>query len=426
MVRGDEYAVRRVLPKQRRTRTCNNPAPINDGHLCEGTSEQFKECTHSCRLDGTWGQWEPWSRQCDVNCQRERKRKCAAPEPSNGGQACVGPAQQWQNCTASSRTEDIPENCLPGPGSRFISSLPHSSLSSSSRPLFDSQLLAIASLGCVAILLLVVALLAALLFFARKKRAKGICGENIGGVGSGMIDGMTTGIFLDSEEKLYFPSVAVATTTEDEMGNVRTVLLSSDEQKHLKNGLLGAASVGPSPARIYSGANALHSTVSTPTPSMQMTNGNGHFMTTFYTLRSCDSRNGCDSRESVQPYASGHISVQRPSSRMVKPALRQRQKDIAGSRTALLPEYSSGSSSSNGSQRDKNAADHYHNDNQSILSIRDEDKEDENNYATLYEEVVEQNASSKKEASTELLADDDSSSMCTMLYYNSRLNFIHS
>lgn len=31
MVRGDEYAVRRVLPKQRRTRTCNNPAPINDG-----------------------------------------------------------------------------------------------------------------------------------------------------------------------------------------------------------------------------------------------------------------------------------------------------------------------------------------------------------------------------------------------------------
>ena len=86
-----------------------------------------------------------------------------------------------------------------------------------SRPLFDSQLLAIASLGCVAILLLVVALLAALLFFARKKRSKGNdgCGESIGGMASGMIDGMTTGIFLDSEEKLYFPSVAVATTTED-------------------------------------------------------------------------------------------------------------------------------------------------------------------------------------------------------------------
>lgn len=75
MVRGDEYAVHRVLPRQRRTRTCNNPAPLNDGQLCEGTSEQFKECTHSCRLDGAWAQWEPWSRQCDFHCRRERKRK---------------------------------------------------------------------------------------------------------------------------------------------------------------------------------------------------------------------------------------------------------------------------------------------------------------------------------------------------------------
>ena len=56
----------------------NNPAPLNDGAVCEKASEQFRECTHSCRLDGAWGQWEAWSRQCDANCQRERKRKCVS------------------------------------------------------------------------------------------------------------------------------------------------------------------------------------------------------------------------------------------------------------------------------------------------------------------------------------------------------------
>lgn len=133
-------------------------------------------------------------------------KRCSAPEHANGGQPCLGESQQWKNCTSTFVSDDIPENCLLG-SPRSFPSLSHSS---STRPLFDSQLLA----GCIAILLLLVALLAALLFFARKKRTKrsSICGENIG---TGMLEGIATGIFLDSEEKLYFPSVAVATTTKD-------------------------------------------------------------------------------------------------------------------------------------------------------------------------------------------------------------------
>lgn len=49
---GDELAVSRVLPSQRRTRVCNNPAPLNGGSQCAGPDDDFRPCPHDCKIDG--------------------------------------------------------------------------------------------------------------------------------------------------------------------------------------------------------------------------------------------------------------------------------------------------------------------------------------------------------------------------------------
>jgi hypothetical protein len=81
----------------------------------------------------------------------------------------------------------------------------------------------------VAFLLLVIALLAGLLFCARRKRAQKGNAISMGGAAHCG----AAGIFLDREEKLYFPGAAVAATAEDgeqnliinnhqhEMGNIK-------------------------------------------------------------------------------------------------------------------------------------------------------------------------------------------------------------
>lgn len=52
MVKGDALAVDRATPKQRRTRTCNNPAPLNGGENCKGLDEDFRLCEHDCTVNG--------------------------------------------------------------------------------------------------------------------------------------------------------------------------------------------------------------------------------------------------------------------------------------------------------------------------------------------------------------------------------------
>lgn len=52
MNRGDATAVDRLLPKQHRTRACNNPAPLNGGEQCAGGDEEFQECDVPCTIDG--------------------------------------------------------------------------------------------------------------------------------------------------------------------------------------------------------------------------------------------------------------------------------------------------------------------------------------------------------------------------------------
>lgn len=48
------FEINQIMPKQRRQRACNNPAPLNDGAQCSGVEEEFKMCPHSCVLDGNF------------------------------------------------------------------------------------------------------------------------------------------------------------------------------------------------------------------------------------------------------------------------------------------------------------------------------------------------------------------------------------
>lgn len=51
-------------------------------------------------VNGGWSSWSSWS-QCSRDCSRgirSRKRTCSNPEPKYGGQTCLGPAQEYQEC----------------------------------------------------------------------------------------------------------------------------------------------------------------------------------------------------------------------------------------------------------------------------------------------------------------------------------------
>lgn len=51
-------------------------------------------------VNGGWSSWSSWS-QCSRDCSRgirSRKRTCSSPEPKYGGQTCLGPAQEYQEC----------------------------------------------------------------------------------------------------------------------------------------------------------------------------------------------------------------------------------------------------------------------------------------------------------------------------------------
>ncbi|CAI5448044.1 unnamed protein product [Caenorhabditis angaria] len=90
-----------VLPHQRRTRTCNNPAPLNGGMYCKGDEESTRNCKISCKLDGGWSSWSEWS-ACSSSCQQFRTRTCTVPPPMNGGQTCFGNDILIEECPAQS------------------------------------------------------------------------------------------------------------------------------------------------------------------------------------------------------------------------------------------------------------------------------------------------------------------------------------
>ncbi|KAL3077555.1 hypothetical protein niasHS_012261 [Heterodera schachtii] len=409
MVRGDAAAVQRVLPQQRRTRTCNNPAPLNGGTQCTGSVEELRECAHDCRWDGAWAQWTPWARECDADCRRWRNRECTAPSPANGGAPCVGADSQWRNCTTS---DDLglpaPAHCRPD----FLQSnaspslhpkMPSEPSGAVSADLFHSNLYLLTSLGSVAFLLLVIAILCGAL--CRRSNLKVPKKKRKGDAGGHKIS-TQCGLFLDKDEKMYFPGTAVAATTEDELGNVRTVLLSAEQ----KQALLAASSPSADAfclsnqstpggrffslkpggistngkfrrnhARLPPWTPQLHPTVSTPTSAAARLTALLHLPSNGtannYTVRSWNSGGG---GTTTGPYATTGLAMAN-SRRQTK-----RSGDGAGSQAALLPEYGSSSSShgSGGSARC------FRRPPSSCQRHRcPPAEEEENNYATLYEEL---------------------------------------
>ncbi|XP_076451135.1 uncharacterized protein LOC143287013 [Babylonia areolata] len=84
-----------------RHRQCDNPAPQNNGSDCVGQAVEKEACnTRDCPVDGGWRSWEAWS-VCPVTCggaNQTRERSCDNPAPSNGGQPCVGVANETRLC----------------------------------------------------------------------------------------------------------------------------------------------------------------------------------------------------------------------------------------------------------------------------------------------------------------------------------------
>ncbi|XP_004688211.1 PREDICTED: hemicentin-1 [Condylura cristata] len=87
--------------QMRRYRMCDNPRPSNGGRACGGADSQIQRCnTDMCPVDGSWGNWQSWSR-CSVSCgggEKTRKRLCNNPVPSKSGRSCPGDATQISRC----------------------------------------------------------------------------------------------------------------------------------------------------------------------------------------------------------------------------------------------------------------------------------------------------------------------------------------
>uniref|UniRef100_A0A914D1R0 ZU5 domain-containing protein n=1 Tax=Acrobeloides nanus TaxID=290746 RepID=A0A914D1R0_9BILA len=252
MLQGDSKSVESLMPKQRRTRTCNNPAPLNGGQQCFGEEEEFQSCSHNCLINGAWSRWSPWS-ECNDQCQRVRSRSCAAPSPANGGAFCQGLDLESTNCTASN--SNLPSHCLPGVMSVPIpsalpSAKPSTVMDKPSHPsqslLLDNEVFVYASLGCVAFLLLIIMALVAALFCRRRR-----CFNS------------------NKKDNIYFP---------DNSGHVRTMLLQQ------KQSLLGDF--------IASEAKLSRNS---PTPFLALSNAttlnNSGLLNTTYTLKSAKSIN---------------------------------------------------------------------------------------------------------------------------------------
>ncbi|XP_033225992.1 netrin receptor UNC5C isoform X2 [Belonocnema kinseyi] len=84
---------------QKRTRTCTNPGPMNGGQPCLGPAQQKNDCNTNCPVvDGGWSRWSAWS-VCGSDCTHTRRRSCDEPSPSYGGRPCQGRDVTVANCT---------------------------------------------------------------------------------------------------------------------------------------------------------------------------------------------------------------------------------------------------------------------------------------------------------------------------------------
>jgi len=86
---------------QKRTRACNHPKPSFGGSGCHGSSVQSRSCNvGGCPVNGNWGRWSAFtscSASCDWGIQR-RSRSCNDPPPANNGKACPGSSSETKRC----------------------------------------------------------------------------------------------------------------------------------------------------------------------------------------------------------------------------------------------------------------------------------------------------------------------------------------
>ncbi|XP_013816476.2 complement component C6 [Apteryx mantelli] len=66
------------------------------GNNCEMRTPDYK----SVAVDGHWGCWSEWS-SCDASFKKKRSRKCNNPAPMNGGKPCEGEQEEEEDCYVS-------------------------------------------------------------------------------------------------------------------------------------------------------------------------------------------------------------------------------------------------------------------------------------------------------------------------------------
>ncbi|VDI19374.1 Hypothetical predicted protein, partial [Mytilus galloprovincialis] len=99
-----ECSVSCGIGSRERSRSCNNPAPAHGGPDCSGSGTDSKQCaSKSCPKAGNWGRWTRWS-SCSVSCglgSRKRTRSCDNPAPANGGPDCSGSGTDSKQCATN-------------------------------------------------------------------------------------------------------------------------------------------------------------------------------------------------------------------------------------------------------------------------------------------------------------------------------------
>ena len=89
--------------RQKRTRTCTDPTPLNGGKQCSGSDNDEIACPGTkvnfpnnislhcfpISVDGGWTQWKSVG-SCNTNGRQKRTRTCTNPTPLNGGAKCPG------------------------------------------------------------------------------------------------------------------------------------------------------------------------------------------------------------------------------------------------------------------------------------------------------------------------------------------------
>lgn len=69
---------------RKRSRTCNNPAPVCAGMPCSGSNEETEPCNtdKSCCITTSWGEWTECTKTCDGPGQQFRNRNYVNPDDS--------------------------------------------------------------------------------------------------------------------------------------------------------------------------------------------------------------------------------------------------------------------------------------------------------------------------------------------------------